>query len=230
MRISELSDASGVPVATIKYYLREGLLPTGRIVAATRAEYDESHVRRLAIIRALIDVAGLPVARVRDILRLIDAPGDDLFSTVGRVIGALPPYVDAGGAGSRDAGGSGESGRSGRSGAGAGGEPYPRARAAIARLGWTWDERFTAVAQLERALAAAESSGIPLTDERLRAYGRAMHAVAEAELDERPDGPSDFLAYAVVGTALYEPVLLALRRLAHQDVSARTIRSARSRR
>ncbi len=26
MRISELSRASGVPVATIKYYLREGLL------------------------------------------------------------------------------------------------------------------------------------------------------------------------------------------------------------
>jgi len=26
-RISELADVTGVPVATIKYYLREGLLP-----------------------------------------------------------------------------------------------------------------------------------------------------------------------------------------------------------
>ena len=30
MRIAELSNRSGVPVPTIKYYLREGLLPFGR--------------------------------------------------------------------------------------------------------------------------------------------------------------------------------------------------------
>ena len=29
MRISELAKESGTPVATIKYYIREGLLPAG---------------------------------------------------------------------------------------------------------------------------------------------------------------------------------------------------------
>ena len=35
MRLAELSERSGVPTATIKYYLREGLLPPGRQVNAT---------------------------------------------------------------------------------------------------------------------------------------------------------------------------------------------------
>ena len=46
MRMSELSRLSGVSVTTIKYYLREGLLPAGRQLSATQAEYDGSHLRR----------------------------------------------------------------------------------------------------------------------------------------------------------------------------------------
>ena len=37
MRISELARRSGLPVATVKYYLREGLLPAGEPTAATQA-------------------------------------------------------------------------------------------------------------------------------------------------------------------------------------------------
>lgn len=44
MRLSELSERSGVSTATIKYYLREQLLPPGRRVSATQAEYTDSHV------------------------------------------------------------------------------------------------------------------------------------------------------------------------------------------
>ena len=36
MRISELAQESGTPVATIKYYIREGLLPAGTPVNARR--------------------------------------------------------------------------------------------------------------------------------------------------------------------------------------------------
>lgn len=46
MRLAELSERSGVSTATIKYYLREGLLTSGRQVNATTADYDESHLRR----------------------------------------------------------------------------------------------------------------------------------------------------------------------------------------
>ena len=40
MRISELSARSGVSVATIKYYLRERVLPEGERTSATQATYD----------------------------------------------------------------------------------------------------------------------------------------------------------------------------------------------
>ena len=56
MRISELSSRSGVPVATIKYYLREGLLPAGERTSATQARYGDAHVERLRLVRALVDV------------------------------------------------------------------------------------------------------------------------------------------------------------------------------
>jgi len=59
MRISQLSQASGVPVATIKYYLREGLLHDGRLTSATQAQYDETHLARLRLVRALLGAGGV---------------------------------------------------------------------------------------------------------------------------------------------------------------------------
>ena len=53
MRIAELSRDSGVPVPTIKYYVREGLLPPGELTSPNQAQYDASHLRRLRLIRAL---------------------------------------------------------------------------------------------------------------------------------------------------------------------------------
>jgi len=38
MRISELVERTGVPLATVKFYLRQGMLPPGEAVSATRAE------------------------------------------------------------------------------------------------------------------------------------------------------------------------------------------------
>jgi DNA-binding transcriptional MerR regulator len=37
MRIGELSKVTGVPVPTIKYYLREGLLPAGELSSPNQA-------------------------------------------------------------------------------------------------------------------------------------------------------------------------------------------------
>ncbi|HEY0001550.1 MAG TPA: MerR family transcriptional regulator, partial [Actinoplanes sp.] len=74
MRVGELSRRSGVPVPTIKYYLRAGLLAPGESTAANQADYREEHLRRLRLIRALIDVGGVSVAGARQV---IDALGDD---------------------------------------------------------------------------------------------------------------------------------------------------------
>lgn len=195
MKISELSERSGVPVATLKFYIREGMLPRGEAVSATRAEYGEAHLARLRLIAALADVRGLPLARVRDILALVDHPDDDPVETLGRAVGALPPYVDV----VRD--------------------DHPRARAAIAELGLTYDPDFTAVAQLDEALRALEAAGLDASPAALRRYGDAMLQVAAEEIAPVAGMPLDeAVSYAVLGTALYEPVMLALRRLAHHHL------------
>ena len=51
MRISELARESGTSVATIKYYLREGLLAPGERVNAREASYGQGHVKRLRLVR-----------------------------------------------------------------------------------------------------------------------------------------------------------------------------------
>jgi len=50
VKISELSSRSGVPVATVKFYLREGLLAGGEKSSQTQASYDASHLSRLRLI------------------------------------------------------------------------------------------------------------------------------------------------------------------------------------
>ena len=201
MRISALAQATGLPVATVKYYLREGLLQPGVATSATQANYDESHVRRIRLIRALTGPVGLSVQQTRTILGLIDDPGDDLYETLGRAVSALPPPADEASVGDPD--------------------PFPRARAALEALGQVYDPRFAAVAQLETALAAVEDAGMPLSEPRLLEYGRQLREVAEYDLERMPQEPHAAVEYTVLGTALYEPVMLALLRLAHQDVAAR---------
>jgi DNA-binding transcriptional MerR regulator len=199
MRISALAAEAGLPLATVKFYLREGLLHPGVATSATQASYDESHVRRLRLIRALIGSVGLSVQQTGTILELIDDPGDDLYSTLGRAVSALPPAVHEA----------------------SGDDPYPRARAAIEALGQVYDPRFAAVAQLESALAAAEAAGMPISEDRLLEYGRRLREIAAFDLERMPREPHAAVEYTVLGTALYEPVILALRRLAHQDIAAR---------
>lgn len=197
MRISALVEQSGVPLATVKYYLREGLLPPGRATSATQAQYDEGHLHRLALIRALTDVVGLSVARTRTVLELIDSPPEDLFTALGRAVAVLPPHVEEQAQG------------------------HPRARAAIEALGWVYDPYYPAVDQLERALAAAESVGMPIGEERLLGYGEHVRAIARIDIAGVPVGnPGAAVEHTVLGTAMVEPVLAALRRLAHQDVSS----------
>ena len=75
MRFAELCAATDVPSATVKYYLREGLLPAGERVSATRAQYGPEHVERLRLIRALVDGAQLSIDGVRRIDRHVCPAG-----------------------------------------------------------------------------------------------------------------------------------------------------------
>ena len=59
LRISRLAATTCVPLATVKFYLRELLLHDGELTAPNHAQYDESHVRRLRLVRALLGPGGL---------------------------------------------------------------------------------------------------------------------------------------------------------------------------
>ncbi len=196
MRVSELVTASGVPLATIKYYLREGVLMPGEAMSATRSKYGSEHVERLTLIKALAGV-GLPIDRIRTVLGLIDHPAQSLFETLGRAIAELPPYLDET-------------------------EPptYPRAKRLLDTLGQVYDIRSPATAQLDRALRAAEDVGLAMTDERMKVYGQHVRGIAEYDLALMPQTVEGAVQYAVLGTAIYEPIITAMRRLAHQDIAS----------
>ena len=72
MKISELSRASGLPIPTVKYYLREGLLPGGTPTAPNQADYGEAHIRRLRLIRTLREIGGLEIERIRRVIAAIE--------------------------------------------------------------------------------------------------------------------------------------------------------------
>lgn len=94
--MAELSRRSGLSVPTIKYYLREGLLQPGRRTSVNQARYDDAHLERLRLIRALVKVAGLPLDKVREVVQavsiessVLDAMGVTQDALVGDV-GAVP--------------------------------------------------------------------------------------------------------------------------------------------
>jgi DNA-binding transcriptional MerR regulator len=206
VQVSELSRATGVPVATIKYYLREGLLPPGRATSATRSTYDERHVDRLRLIRALVDVGRLPIAQVRAVVACVDDPPASWHELLGAVHGPLGVPEDTRPVGDEasDEAHAGE------------------AAAALRRLGWRVHPGAPALRQLQQALDAAAAVGLPMTPERLAVYASAAAAVAEEDVASVPtDSPERAARHVIVGTVLYEPILLALRRLAQEDASAR---------
>ena len=207
MWIAELSRQTDVPVATIKYYLREGLLPAGEAVGATRARYDESHVRRLRLIRALVEAGGLTLARVRDVLTAVDEESRQLHDVLGAAHGALrPDKLEATE------------------------ESLARVNELLADHGWRVDEDSLDRVLLASALDALDRVGHPLDPLLLDSYLMAAEQVGDAEVAHLPAGTrAETVEATVVVTALGAPVLLALRRLAQQNASAHRYSAVRTR-
>lgn len=73
MRMRDLERASGVGRETIRFYIREGLLPEPLRTARNAALYDDEHLSRLLAIRRLREDRYLPLGVIRV---LLDAPPD----------------------------------------------------------------------------------------------------------------------------------------------------------
>jgi DNA-binding transcriptional MerR regulator len=196
VRISQLADETAVPVATIKYYLREGLLHEGQLTSATQAIYGESHVRRLRLIRALVGGAGLSIAATRELLAGVDSPPDSGHDLLGIAHHALAPSL-----------------------------PAPVDIAAVDELlaDWGWDARavdYDGKAAVAEALEGLRAVDFEFPEGLLSVYASAMHSVASAEIAGVPtESAESAVRYVVLGTVLVEPLLLALRRLAQQSAS-----------
>ncbi|GEK02679.1 MerR family transcriptional regulator [Streptomyces sp. ATE26] len=209
MRLAELSERSGVSTATIKYYLREGLLPPGRQVSPRTAEYDEEHLRRLRLVRAMIQVGGVPVAKVREVLGHVD--DDSLGRTIrlGAAMWALPQLPEP----DED-------------------DEYVRAAhrevaALLDRLGWENTKQLTTISPTYRSLVVAVAAfrriGYDWGAEQLAPYAELMHRTAVLDLDNMETHPAgaERVEFAVLGAVLNEPVLRALHRLAQEEETAR---------
>ena len=201
MRISELSRRSGVSVTTIKYYLREGLLPPGRQTAATQAEYDDQHLRRLRLIRALTGVRGLSVSTTREVLDALAQHTGDSHRLLGLALGS----VRVGGEPAADA------------------PEAAEVEALVKELGWHVHASAPARATLAETLASLRALGVPLDRQTLMPYARLAERAAELDLDQLNGitDPLEAAERAVLLTVLLEPALMALRRLAQENESAR---------
>jgi DNA-binding transcriptional MerR regulator len=93
MRLAELTRRSGVPRSTIKFYLRSGLLPAGEPLGRNQARYGPRHLERLELIRALREVAGLPLGVIARVARQLDRGWSAEADPIGEALRAIhaPP-------------------------------------------------------------------------------------------------------------------------------------------
>ncbi len=75
IKISELADRAEVPVATVRHYLREGLLPEPVRTSRNMAYYPAEFAERIRLIKQLQEDRFMPL---RVIKQLLDSAGGDL--------------------------------------------------------------------------------------------------------------------------------------------------------
>ena len=212
MKMAQLSARSGVGAPTIRYYIREGLVPAGELTSPNQASYDETHLRALRLVRALIDVGGLSIEDARQVLAHLSDDGGDVLAVLGSVQHALTPQK-----------------------AEQGGEPAAvdaatqRVDELIASRWWTVGADNPARAALARTLVSLDEIGVTEVGGMLDAYAAAAEELAEQEVEALATAPTPQAAVVrtVAFDVLGDRVLSCLRRLAQED--ARVARDAAAR-
>ena len=69
MKISQLVKRTGVPKETIHFYIREGLLRKPRKSGVNSAEYNETYVDQIQLIKDLRDNYYLPIPEIKKIVK-----------------------------------------------------------------------------------------------------------------------------------------------------------------
>lgn len=204
MQLSELSARSGVSVSTIKYYLREGLLPPGDKTGERRALYGEPHVARLRLLRVLREVGAVPVADLKGIVAAVDDRSRSVHQMFGAAFDALTKTPDQ--------------------------EPDSASRARaddlVEEAGWTSVRSDSPERdRLAYLLHVVTDLGAHLGPQEWRSYLDLVDLLAAFEVNRlHPDDPAadrdTLLRRMVVGQVVFGEFVLSLRRLAHAHHSA----------
>jgi DNA-binding transcriptional MerR regulator len=199
MRISDLSKRTGVPVATIKFYLREHLLPPGTATSRNQARYGEAHLRRLRLIRALTSIGHLDLSSVRELLRAIEdesQPLTDLYEVANRALMPQEPsFIEARG--------------------------MPEIQKDVdwflGQLGWQVDAEAPGRTNFAQVLAALQLLGCKCGVDFFLPHAEPAERLAVQELDLlSADGEQVDRAAAVARTVLLNVGLALLRRMAQE--------------
>jgi DNA-binding transcriptional MerR regulator len=202
MKISQLSAESRVTVASIKFYLREGLLPSGERTSANQTSYGDEHIQRLRLIRSLIEVGGLSIATARDVIGAVDNPDlplSEVFGIAQRAISDADLYA-----------------------------PVPPDSAGlrhvdevISRAGWKVGNENPGRAGAARVLDTYAQIGQERLTEISPQFIEAAELIARADLAAVASNTdvSGMAHTVVVGTILGDALLASLRRIAQEHIS-----------
>jgi DNA-binding transcriptional MerR regulator len=204
MRISELSAQSGVPVATIKFYARENLLPGGEKTSVNQTNYGPAQLARLRLVRALVEVGGLSIANVRSVLTAIDDESLPVADAISAAACALPT-TDR-----RDSDAVATPGE-------------VAIDKLIADRGWMVLPEAEGRNLAARVIDDYLELGRPDLIANLDVYADAIEQIADADIRSVADaGSRSAMAETViVGTVLGDALLAGLRRMAHSDAAYR---------
>lgn len=190
MRLKDLAQETGTTPASIKYYLREGLLRPGRRINATLAEYDDSHVARLRLIGALRQVVGAPIEEIRVLVAMLDAPEVDLYEAFGRAqllgLGLPGDHV-----------------------ADLAGEPAEVTRL-VERRGWVGAVEVRSL--LAEQVRTMNALGIETGEDTLEVYADAADGIARSDIGviAASASPDDAVMRVAVGVHSYSRLLLRM--------------------
>lgn len=225
MLLNELARAIGTSTASIKYYRRQELLPPGRRLTTTRFDYGREHLERLALIRALRELAHAPIEDIRSLTTVIDEgrPLVKALEIAQAIATGLPARLHE--------------------------EPPPegedpRVAALIGAMGWADVGSGPRVA-LDRLLGTMGAEDVAADLPTLLRYARPLEEIAREDLagirsepqsargassgssasaSRGPSGPSGpstdaIVRHALIGSLAFTQLTEVLRSLAHASVS-----------
>ena len=199
MKISQLCDRAGITPSTLKYYVREGLVAEGARTGANQTSYDDSHLERVRLVRALIETGGLSISAARQVVAVLDSRVDSLayaFEAAQHALDSPQPTHAAASDASR-----------------------ARIAQTVADRNWVSSDDNPGLDIAARVLDGLAAIGFEPPQSYLDAYAAAADTIAKADLAslKTRDNPDSIAELMVVGTVLGDALLAGFRRLAQQN-------------